>query len=145
VVSVFNNLDADETLLLGYDVKFVPHWNIFHQFVNFIKKIFHIPITQKDMLLGVYYILKTSDSGVKRLIQKSIQTTFRKYVLNGDVEIASKLSVYPQVFEQFINFFHILNKNYFVKAFDYLAYKKLPAPSNLPTLKNTDKSKLTLL
>jgi len=80
VVSVFNNLDADETLLLGYDVKFVPHWNIFHQFINFIKKLFRIEVSHKDMLVSVYYVLKTSDSGVTKLIQKSIQTTFRKYV-----------------------------------------------------------------
>ncbi len=145
VVSVFNNLDADETLLLGYDVKFVPHWNIFHQFINFIKKLFRIEVSHKDMLVSVYYVLKTSDSGVTKLIQKSIQTTFRKYVSSWDVEISNKLKVYPQVFEQFINFFHILNKNYFVKAFDYLSYRKLPAPSNLPTLKNTPKKELTLL
>ena len=32
-----------------------------------------------------------------------------------------------------------------MKAFDYLSYRKLPAPSNLPTLKNTPKKELTLL
>ena len=147
VLSVFNNLSVDDELLLGYDVKFVLHWNLLDKVKKWIYKILKISSEsrQKDMLVAVYFTVNSSDSAIKKLVSKSLQTTFRKYLTAWDVEISSKLKFYKQSFEQFINFFHILNKTYFIKAFDYLTYKKLPAPTNLPTLKNTDKNKITLL
>ena len=147
VLSVFNNLSVDDELLLGYDVKFVLHWNLLDKVKKWIYKILKISSEsrQKDMLVAVYFTVNSSDSAIKKLVSKSLQTTFRKYLTVWDVEISSRLKFYKQSFEQFVNFFHILNKTYFIKAFDYLTYKKLPAPTNLPTLKNTDKNKITLL
>ena len=46
---------------------------------------------------------------------------------------------------QAVNFFHIPTMENFVKGLDYTLYRKLAYPTNLPTTKNTDPKKLTVL
>ncbi|MFZ5341102.1 MAG: hypothetical protein ACOZBL_00570 [Patescibacteria group bacterium] len=48
-------------------------------------------------------------------------------------------------YSQVINFFHLPTKEYFIKNFDYLVYRKLPYPPNLPTRDNSEKNDITLL
>ncbi|NOZ44534.1 MAG: hypothetical protein GXP45_05360 [bacterium] len=46
---------------------------------------------------------------------------------------------------QAVNFFHIPTKINYFKGLDYVMYRKLPYPNNLPTLQNTSADELTIL
>jgi len=147
VLSVFSNLSLDDKMVLWYDVKFVLHRNFWHRIKNWflIKILKKNHIENKDMLVSIYFSVKSKSKQINKLIEKSLKTVFRKYITNWNVEISNKNKIYHQSFTQFVNFFHLLNKVYYIKNFEYLTYKKLPAPINLPTLKDTPKNKLTLL
>jgi hypothetical protein len=47
--------------------------------------------------------------------------------------------------DQVVNFFHVPTKANFAKGLEYTVYKKLPYPTNLPTIKNTPEGELTIL
>lgn len=51
----------------------------------------------------------------------------------------------PVTFDQAINPFHLPTKANFVKGLDYTLYRKLPYPTNLPTMENTPENKITIL
>ncbi len=44
-----------------------------------------------------------------------------------------------------INFFHLPTSDQFIKNLEYIKYRRLPYPANLPTLENTDKNEITIL
>jgi hypothetical protein len=61
---LWDNLDADEQLILYYDTKFELTWNFWHRIKNFFLKIFHLnkdSKTEKDLLLAVYFNINTDD------------------------------------------------------------------------------------
>ena len=147
VLSVFWNLSSSDRLVLWYDTRFTEYTGIFDKISKFILKLLHLQKEEEtpDMLVSVFFVIKTNNSWVKKLIEKSLETVFRKYVKNAKIEIKKSIKFYKQRFYQFVNFFHILHKKYYLKNFEYLTYRKLPAPVNLPNLKNTDKKDITLL
>ncbi len=44
-----------------------------------------------------------------------------------------------------INFFHLPISDQFVKNLEYIKYRRLPYPANLPTLENTERNEITIL
>ncbi|UFX83281.1 helicase HerA domain-containing protein [Candidatus Absconditicoccus praedator] len=63
----------------------------------------------------------------------------------GKSKITSRKKVFKLDIEQISNFFHLPSSNYVIKNLDYLEFRKLPFPPNVPTLNNTDKNNITLL
>lgn len=63
----------------------------------------------------------------------------------GKIEMKPQQKFIGLSLTQVNNFFHLPTRDYFIKSLDYAVYRKLPAPSNLPTLENSEKNDITLL
>ena len=144
VLSIFENMPGDVSFVLWYKVK-SNNDSIFSDILNFFKKLFHIKVEEnkKDLKVTIYFSNNISEKHLKNITEKNIKNVFKKYLKNWKITISSSERFYNQNFDQFVNFFHILHKDYFIKNFEYLSYKKLSAPLNLPTKENTEN--LTLL
>ena len=158
IISIFYNVPWNCILQLQYQVIFDVSQNWFIKILKFIRKLLLLiswwkkkktedtpEEDKKDVKFSISYYLKTKDRSLNKLIQKNLIATFDKFIHNGEVKIDKKLHRYLANFDQFVNFYHILSKDYYIKNLEYLTYRKLPYPSNLPTLENTDKNEITLL
>lgn len=47
--------------------------------------------------------------------------------------------------DEAVNFFHLPSKDSYTKSLDYITYRKLPYPSNIPTVDNSEKNQVTLI
>lgn len=143
ILSIWENLWKDDYLTIWYKLNF--KLNLWEKIINFIKNIFSKNKEKKDLYFSTYFYINSNDNWTKNLIKNSIQSTFRKFTIDGKVKISNHFKKYYVNFEEFINFYHILNKDFFIKHFNYLTYKKLPSPTNLPNTENTEKNEITLI
>lgn len=87
------------------------------------------------------YRLQHNDSH----LNQSIQSTFSKYTTKGLRKRGHLLQSYPLQLSQIINLFH-LPSGKIVDSMQYLAFRKLQFPNNVPTLENTpNKNDLTII
>ena len=100
-----------------------------------------------QLFMDISYALQTSDIGLSDVIQQNIKSAFSSYIDDGGLSIKPQKPKKPVGMkrEQAVNFFHLPTKANFVKWLEYNVYRKLPYPTNLPTLQNTDNKELTVL
>jgi hypothetical protein len=149
---------SNNQLLLEYNTIFDTQKNIFIKVLFFIihligkllgfqKKDANSDTDEedkKDIKFFIKYQLK-NNLQVKTLIEKNLISVYDKFTKNGEVSISKKPIWLLANFNQFANFYSLPNNQYTIKNLDYITYRKLPFPSNLPTLQNTDKNEITLL
>ncbi len=154
ILSIFYNVPANNELKLDYEVIFDTQHNIFIKllnflFLNFLKLIGLYKPTEseedkKDLKFFIRYQLKNNYQ-IKKLIEKNLISVYDKFTHNWEVNIWKKIKRIFANFKHFANFYCLPNKQYTIKNLEYITYRKLPFPSNLPTLQNTDKNEITLL
>ncbi len=100
---------------------------------------------QDKIKVKIAFSTTIKDKNIKDNIYHNLKNTFSKFMQNGTVKISSSAKPFFCDENQFVNFYHILNKEYFIKNLKYLEYRKLHYPNNIPTTENTPKEKLTFL
>jgi hypothetical protein len=93
--------------------------------------------------MSMNYSLDSKDEFSKTNIEKNIQSALALF--GGKFKIKNSPRYHPMTFGQAVNFFHIPTQANFVKGLEYTIYRKLPYPTSLPTIKNTNEKELTIL
>lgn len=98
-----------------------------------------------DMFCSFSYKIQTKDKYMTEQLKLNIKSAFSPFISNGKLKISQSQKFMGLSHSQSENFFHIPTMANFIKGLDYCVYRKLPYPSNLPTLKNTQENDLTIL
>lgn len=98
---------------------------------------------KKDIFMSIGYSLYSNDNFSRANIEKNIQSALALF--GGKFKIKNSPKYHPMTFNQAVNFFHIPTHANFVKWLEYTVYRKLPYPTTLPTIKNTNEKELTIL
>ncbi|MBU0627449.1 hypothetical protein KKG31_00665 [Patescibacteria group bacterium] len=105
-------------------------------------------VTKKEkpnMFLAIGFKITSKDSDLKETIRSNVKSAFSPFTSNGKVQLRMREKFRPMTYSQVVNFFHIPTMENFYKGLEYCLYKKLPYPTNLPTLKNAKKDDITIL
>jgi len=100
--------------------------------------------SKKEIYVWISYIIRTTDQYTANSIKQNIWSAFSVFC-GGGVKSKSKSKFKDMNVNQAVNLFHIPTKINFFKWLDYVVYKKLPYPTNIPTLQNTEKNDITIL
>lgn len=100
--------------------------------------------SKKEIYVGISYIIRTTDQYTADSIKQNIWSTFSVFS-DTWVKAKAKGKFKDMNIDQAVNLFHIPTKIDFFKGLDYVVYKKLPYPTNIPTLQNTENSWITVL
>jgi len=155
ILSIFYNIDWNSRLQIEYKVFFDVKDNLIKKFFllifNFTLKLLTKKDSstekeedKKDLKFSIQYKLEWNKS-LKILTEKNLISVYDKFIKDWETTISKKENYFLANFDQFVNFYHILTKDTYIKNLEYITYRKLPYPPNLPTLKNTDKNEITLL
>ena len=98
-----------------------------------------------DMFCSFSYKIQTKDKYMAEQLRLNIKSAFSPFISNGKLKISQSQKFIGLSHGQAENFFHIPTMANFIKGLDYCVYRKLPYPSNLPTIKNTKEDDLTIL
>jgi hypothetical protein len=91
------------------------------------------------------YALRSDLAGEDIQVKLHLQSVFGAFVKKGSVKIEKKADYTGMSYAQWVNFFHMPTKTNQTKNLDYIVYKKLPFPPDVPTLENSEKNKITLI
>lgn len=90
-----------------------------------------------------YYIYDTWDSSK---IRSQIKSIYGKFLKKWSIKFVTNLTFSKITINQAINFFHPIGAEQHIPWVAFNSHRKLPSPSNLPTLDNTvDKNDLTVI
>lgn len=78
-------------------------------------------------------------------IKKNLKSIFWNLSSSWDLKISKNYEKFNVDSNSLINFFHLPNWDFEVKNLNYLEYKKLSYPWNIPTIDNSIKNDITLL
>lgn len=168
ILSFFNCVDENSIVNIYFKIKFVHSKNIAKKVLFWLKKLYYLLwysskqshelwyanigfdwkwLIKKypDLYFSIWIWQSTTDKKLKASRLDDLQTIFWWFISNWKIRLTKKEKFTPWSFNQIINFFHIPLWNYFVKWLDYVLYRKLQYPSNLPTLNNTEKNEITVL
>ncbi len=101
--------------------------------------------TTQSVNLSIGFNFAVQDEITSEKLKKNVKSIFVKFLQSWTVDLSSKKYPVSMNIDQATNFFHIPYKELFVNNLDYLEYRKLPFPFNIPTLENTEKNNITLL
>ncbi len=94
-------------------------------------------------MLSIAYSINSEDKFAINNMESNIKSAFAPF--GGKFKVKSSPKFLPMTFGQAVNFFHIPTKINFAKWLEYTMYRRLPYPTNIPTLKTTPESELTVL
>jgi hypothetical protein len=103
------------------------------------------PEEKPEIFSSFSYKIRSKDKYMTEQLRQNIKSAFAPFVSNGKLKIKKTEKFLGMTHAQAVNFFHIPTVNNFVKGLEYCLYRKLPYPTNLPTIKNTDSNDLTIL
>ena len=158
IFSLYNMVDANSKLDLYFTYTFKLRKN-FLQFMNSVFKWIREPkkknadgtpmekpVEIKPEIYGSFsYKISTKDHYLREHLKKNIIAAFAPFITNGKIKIKTSEKFHGMTHSQAGNFFHLPTLENFNKGLDYTLYRKLPYPTNLPTIKNTDPKEFTML
>ncbi len=103
------------------------------------------PKDQQIIKFCAGFVIESNNELLKSNLQKNILSSFDKFKKWWKVEPSSIKKYIKLSMSQIVNFFHLPTKENYIKNLDYVTFRKLPYPSNVPTLDNTDTNDITLL
>lgn len=110
------------------------------------KSVFDWQDATQQVEMKLWYKYYTSSSDHRSKIESTIKSLYLKYIKWGSVKISSSVKYKQMRLNQFVNFYHFMGKEFVVPNLEYATYRKLPAPTNIPSFDNTtDKNDLTIL
>ncbi|HMT01239.1 MAG TPA: DUF87 domain-containing protein [Candidatus Absconditabacterales bacterium] len=158
VLSLYENVEKDDTLQLVYTYKSSIPQGFREKFFEFLRKLFvranseqkgdetkAKPELKVETFMSVGFAFKINDKYTADNIKSNLKSVFSKFVVEGKSEIMSTPKFKGLNLNQAINFFHLPTSDYFIKSLSYSVYRKLPYPTNLATLENSEKNDLTLI
>lgn len=163
ILSIYNSLNENEFLKFNYRFVFFKENNIFFRIIyvlnNFLEKLIfwsdqQTPneqiknIITNPILYSISYYFswfKNNQVESQNKIKKNILSLFSKFSKTWQISISPWKIEKIWNINQIINFFHIPNKDFKINNLEYVSFKKLPFPSCLPNLNNTDKNQITIL
>ena len=156
VFSLYETIDKESSLSIVYSYQFKKKLSDREKFVARFKKLFSgkSKVEEKadsdeaskkeDSLLkqnlkpqlsmGMGFSLTTNDPVLPASTLTNVVSVFHIFSPEGSVKIGKKPSRIKVSRNQASNFFHLPTTVNFVKGLDYTVYRKLPYPSNLPTM-----------
>lgn len=108
-------------------------------------KVSENPKDQKNIKFSAWFFIDSKNDLLKNNLQKNLLSSFDKFKKWWNIELSSTKKYINLSMTQIVNFFHLPTKENYIKNLDYVTFRKLPYPSNVPTLDNTDNNDITLL
>ena len=158
IFSLYNLVDASSRL----DIYFTYTFKLEKTFLDYMNGIFkriwepkkknedgtpaEKSVEEKPEIFGSFsYRIVTKDHYLREHLKKNIVAAFSPFVSDGKIKIKTSEKFQGMTYAQAVNFFHIPTIENFNKGLEYTPYRKLPYPTNLPTVKNADEKDLTIL
>jgi len=158
IFSLYNMVDQNSRLDLYFTYTFKLKKHFLQYINNVLKRIrepkkknpdgtpIEKPKEEKPEIYGSFsYKITSKDHYAKENLKKNIIAVFAPFISNGKIKVKTSEKFHGMMHAQAVNFFHIPTMENFNKGLEYTLYKKLPYPTNLSTLKNTDTKDLTIL
>ena len=163
LLSLFQNVPRDAILTLFFDYTFKLEESAWKQAWDTFAKVVKwawAPSEKKDdkkeeedpnkienqIYFSLSYSLTAQNSITAEAVQSNLLSVLAPLITKWSCEFKNKRIWNYCRFSEVVNFFHIPTKNNFVKWLEYTLYRKLPYPTNIPALNNTQEpNKLTLL
>lgn len=157
IYSLYYDIPSKYEFVSSYSYDFEKKNNLFLSFfkslISFFSKIIFLKFEETDtedtnenplnkINIAVWFYSEESNWLDFRKKYKSI---FKKIVSTWDIKIVPNKSYFEIDEDAVINFFHLPTKEFQVKNLEYLEYKKISYPWNIPTLENSNKNDVTLL
>lgn len=153
ILSLFWNIRSTDNLMISFKYTFKQGNVLSKYIINLMKTIWGKDQTKEDwdmenqkkeeVFLSISYALESNDIFAIKNNDNNLKAAFWQF--GKKIKIKTSANFYGMIFDQAVNFFHIPTKANFVKWLEYTVYRKLPYPTNLPTLKNTPESEFTIL
>lgn len=157
ILALFGNIPATENLMISFkycykeEVSFAQKlWKSALKVIKTIrwsdeKKTEEVKDDKKSLkiLCSISYALESNDEFSIKSVDSNFKAVFTQFWWKFKIKTTQKF--HNMNIDQVVNFFHIPTKANFVKWLEYTVYKKLPYPTNLPTVKNTPEWELTIL
>ena len=157
ILALFSNVPATENLMISFKYTYKEEKTFWKKVVNLLKVIWWSD--KKDekkeweekkeekkslpILCSISYALESDDEFSKKSVDNNFKAAFTQFW--WEYKLKSKPKFHQMNLDQVVNFFHVPTKANFAKWLEYTVYKKLPYPTNLPTVKNTPEGELTIL
>jgi hypothetical protein len=158
IFSLYNLVDKNSKL----DIYFTYTFKLQKNFLQYMSAVFKrirepkkknadgTPIEKEveikpEIFSSFSYKITTKDSYIRESLKKNIIAAFSPFISNGKIKIKTSEKFHGMTHSQMGNFFHLPTMENFNKGVDYTLYRKLPYPTNLPTIKNTSAKDLTVL
>ncbi len=156
ILALFSNVPATENLMISFKYTYKLEKTFGQKVLNFLKIIWGS--NKKDektdwekkeekkslpILCSISYALESNDEFSIKSVDNNFKAAFTQF--GWSYKLKSSPKFHPMTLDQVVNFFHIPTKANFAKWLEYTVYKKLPYPTNLPTVKNTPEWELTIL
>lgn len=157
ILALFSNIPATENLMISFKYTYKEEKTFLQKVINLIKVVWGTD--KKDekkeweekkeekkalpILCSISYALESTDEFSIKSVDNNFKAAFTQFWWS--YKLKSKPKFHTMNLDQVVNFFHVPTKANFVKWLEYTVYKKLPYPTNLPTIKNTPEGELTIL
>lgn len=159
ILALFSNIPATENLMINFKYTYKEKKSILKKVVDFIKLIWWSEKKDKDkekegeekkeekkilpIWCSISYALESNDEFSKKSVDNNFKAAFTQF--GWEYKLKPSPKFHKMNLDQVVNFFHVPTKANFAKWLEYTVYKKLPYPTNLPTVKNTPEGELTIL
>ncbi len=156
ILSLFNNVAATDNLAIEFKYTFKVRRSVWQYIWHLIKlawwnkkkkddEIEEVEEKEKEnqLMISISYTIESKDSFTAKNIDRNIKSALKQF--GGKAKIRTYREFHPMTYDQAINFFHVPTKENLVNWLEYTVYRKLPYPTNLPTLKNTPTGEFTTL
>ncbi|HKL44545.1 MAG TPA: DUF87 domain-containing protein [Candidatus Absconditabacterales bacterium] len=153
LLSLFNSVSSNDRLSIEFEYTFKLSKGLGEYIGNLIKlargskkdkeEETEKKEEKKEIMLSIGYSLESKDNFAISNMNQNIKSAISSF--GGKFKIKSKAKFHPMTFGQAVNFFHIPTKTNFVKGLEYTVYRRLPYPTNIPTVKSTPQNELTIL
>ncbi len=169
--SLFSSVPKQSTLLLMVSYKFFEQQTLTQQLMKLAKagvslarnggkkeevkegdakideedKVKQYQQTTKEIYVKLGFTINNADDYVREAAFDNIKKAIATFLTKGKMKIKSTPVFNAMSRSQAVNFFHIPTKANPVNGLEYALYRKLPFPSNLPSLENTKSHDITIL
>lgn len=156
ILALFWNIPATENLMISFKYCYKEELTLWKKIKKslwkFIKLVWWSDEKKEEkkeekkslpILCSISYALESNDEFSKKSVDSNFKAAFTQFWWKFKIKKDPKYHMMN--LDQVVNFFHIPTKANFAKWLEYTVYKKLPYPTNLPTIKNTPEWELTIL
>lgn len=165
VLSLFESIDITSTLTLRYDYVFWFTKTRRQELTAFLSdgwkaiRWSNQPATPEkeweskeseiskdpNVFLSLSYQIDSPDQSTQEQVKMHIQSVYSLFLRSGSIKIDKKSDYKGMTRDEAVNFFHLPTKENYTKNLDYITYRKLPYPADMPTVENSEKNKVTLI